>query len=302
VTRLLAAGAVAAVAACAASAQATPRAGSPAIAFVRESQVYTEIWTSDRNGRHLRRVVRLRRKAADQPVWSPSGERIAFSVDPNPPGLEQAAIYVTRRDGSGRRRLTGGRTVNTSPAWSPDESKIAFGKGMHGGIRWLGVFVMRADGTHQHRLTGNRDDDSPAWSPTGRRLVLSRGGSLFIVNANGSGARRLTTPPPPSPSGSEFSDGQPDWSPDGRWIAFVREEQLERGGVIDNLYVIRRDGSGERQLTTGGDDLSPSWSPDGRSIAYASYSSIMAVAPATGRTRMLVHIRGADLSSPAWRR
>jgi TolB protein len=81
--------------------------------------------------------------------------------------------------------------------------------------------------------------------------------------------------------------------PDGRWIAFVRSEQFDRGGgEIDYLYVIHPHGTGLRKVTDGGFDRSPSWSPDGRRLAYSSYTGISTV----------VVNRGADLTSPAWRR
>lgn len=301
VTKLSAA-VVTTLAICLASARAGPQSGSARIAFTRDRpSLYSEIWTADRNGNHARVLIKLRHAAADEPAWSRSAGRVAFTVDHDPPSASQVDIYVARAYGKGVRRLTRGRTVNTAPAWSPDGRKIAFAKATHGGFRRLGLFVMRADGSRQHRLTPNACDDAPSWSPNGRKLVVARCGSLYVVNANGSGARRLTTPPPPDPSGSVFVDDQPDWSRDGGWIAFVRDEQLERGGDIANLYLIRPDGSGERQVTTGGDDWSPSWSPDGRLLTYASYARIDAVAINTGQTRTLVAIRSADLSSPAWR-
>jgi TolB protein len=294
---------LAALVTCTASAHAVPAGNYSRIAFARGGY-YTQIWTADQKGRNPRPLVRFRRWAADQPAWSPSGRQVAFSLDRDPPSLGKAKIYVVRASGGTPRRLTGGRTVDTAPAWSPDGRWIAFSKATHGDFVGLGVFVMRADRGGQHRLTHNVCDDTPAWSPTGRKLVVSRCGSLYIVNADGTHARRLTTPPPPDPrNGSEFWDDQPDWSPDGRWIAFVRTEQFDRGGGdISQLYVIRRDGSGERQLTDGGDDRSPSWSPNGRLVAFASYSRIMTVTVGSGRQRTLVLMHGSELHDPAWLR
>ncbi len=151
---------------------------------------------------------------------------------------------------------------------------------------------MRADGRLRHRLTRSRCEYDPAWSPNGKRIVVSRCGALFVVNANGTHARRLTRPPPGS------ADDQPDWSPKGRSIAFIRIGSDDRAV----LYVIRTDGTGERQLTDGGDEHSPSWSPSGRFVAFASYSGIRTVKAATGQRRPLVTMRGSDLTSPAWHR
>jgi dipeptidyl aminopeptidase/acylaminoacyl peptidase len=63
-------------------------------------------------------------------------------------------------------------------------------------------------------------------------------------------------------------DSEPDWSPDGRRIAFVRQEP---DGRTSSVYVIRRDGGGLVRLTGEGKVAAmPAWSGDGRRIAYAA--------------------------------
>ena len=87
-----------------------------------------------------------------------------------------------------------------------------------------------------------------------RLVVTARDGDLFV------GERRITTSP--------AVDGEPDWSPDGREIAFVRQE---RGRRATSLYTIRRDGGGVRRLTRAAQVVShPAWSGDGQRIAYAA--------------------------------
>jgi TolB protein len=269
-------------------------AGAARIAFVRTGgeSLDSEIWVANRSGRGRRRLIRFSHAAADEPAWSPSG-RLAFTVDHEPPSAGQLEIYTARADGSRIHRLTrAGRTEATNPAWSPEGHTIAITEYTRGGLRRLGVFIMRADGRRRHRLTRNRCDYDPAWSPSGGQLVLSRCGSLFVVHADGTHPRRLTTPPPGS------QDEQPAWAPNGRLIAFVRIDDGDRS----SLYVIHSDGSLERQLTDAGDELSPTWSPDSKLVAYVSYTRIETVAVTTRQTRMLVSMPGSDLASPAWRR
>jgi hypothetical protein len=63
-------------------------------------------------------------------------------------------------------------------------------------------------------------------------------------------------------------DSEPDWSPDGRRIAFVRQDA---DGRSSSLYVVRRDGGGLLRLTGGAQVVAmPAWSGDGRRIAYAA--------------------------------
>src|SRR5438876_3268099 len=104
----------------------------------------------------------------------------------------------------------------------------------------------------------------PSWSPDGTQLVFAyalsggRGSGLWLVRADGSGWRRLTSCGQPAC----LQDSEPAWSPDGTKIAFVRNE---------DIYVMNADGSSVQRLTSATTPLGigqPSWSPDGRQIAF----------------------------------
>jgi hypothetical protein len=85
-------------------------------------------------------------------------------------------------------------------------------------------------------------------------VVFSREGDLYV-------GKQLITP-------SAASDTEPDWSPDRRKVAFVRQEPGKRSS---SLYVVRRDGGGLQRLTTAEQVVvTPAWSGDGRRIAYAA--------------------------------
>jgi TolB protein len=113
---------------------------------------------------------------------------------------------------------------------------------------------MNADGSGRRNLTrrpvdygGNDNGASPAWSPDGRKIAFDRGRGIFVMNADGSGQRRLT----------QFGR-QALWSPDGRMIAF-------RSWGADNveIFVMNADGSGLQNLTRTpkADEVGFAWSP-----------------------------------------
>jgi Tol biopolymer transport system component len=160
--------------------------------------------------------------------------------------------------------------------------KIVFVRQTHGAGGTLDVapaiYVVNPDYTGLTRLTDPAKgafDSSPTWSPDGKsiafvRLVTSvprfaEAHEIFVMNADGSGVRRLTR--------NSVNDGYPAWSPDGKWIAFSREDPHSRklGDVSFDIWVMRADGSGARQLTNSRDDeVEPAWSPDGRQIAFVA--------------------------------
>ena len=137
-----------------------------------------------------------------------------------------------------------------------------------------------------HGLPGVR---SPVWSPGGGRIAfLSRGErskEVYVVNADGSGQRRLT--------GDARFPAAPAWSPNGRQIAF------EGGsGATSSVYVVNADGSGQRRLARNG--RAPAWSPDGRTIAFFSDSKIYLMNADGSEHRQLTKCTECGRRSLAW--
>src|SRR5205814_9520420 len=84
---------------------------------------------------------------------------------------------------------------------------------------------------------------------------------IYVMNADGSGQRRLTRNP--------AKDVSPAWSPDGRRIAFARDRGSTKPS--SDIYVMNADGSRLRRLTRSpANDVSPAWSPNGRKIVFVS--------------------------------
>ncbi|NIV12097.1 MAG: hypothetical protein GWN62_12730, partial [Aliifodinibius sp.] len=106
---------------------------------------------------------------------------------------------------------------------------------------------------------------APSWSPDGSKLVYSsnRDGNweIYVINADGSNARRLTH--------LEVADDYfPYFSPDGRKIILM---SIDTTGTSASVCVIDADGNNLVRLTEeGGYAGDPHWSPDGKKIAFYS--------------------------------
>jgi Tol biopolymer transport system component len=150
----------------------------------------TWIWTVRPDGSDARPLVR-----GNNARWSPDGKRLVFSA---PTARSQGDLFVTRADGSARRRLLATPQLEWPNAWSRDGRKLLFTRAFDDGTSQL--YVMNADGTGVRRLTGARGENvGGSWSPDGRRIVFTStrfGHShLFVMRSDGTRQRELTRRP-----------------------------------------------------------------------------------------------------------
>jgi dipeptidyl aminopeptidase/acylaminoacyl peptidase len=206
------------------------------------------------------------KKSSSDPRWAPNSKRLAFLSDRD--GSQQ--IYVISPGGGEATELTHFEGGVSEFEWSPDGKKIAFtstgpeSKARKDRKEKFGDFeIVGGDYTMVHLWTLNADEEKPK--------------------------------PEPLTSGTEFSVGAFQWSPDSKRVAFsaTRDPDLSSGDTAD-IYVVRLSDKYVKKLVDSPDpDRDPIWSPDGTEVAYETgggwyLNSHVAVVSAEGGKPRLV--------------
>ena len=217
--------------------------------------------------------------------------RISFSS--NQTGFSQ--IYTMNSDGSDVRQVTAAAGANSRISdWSPDGRRIAFDSDR---TRAVEIFTMRSDGSEVQQIThlGGFSGD-PSWSPNGRHLVFEHASfgqcctNIWRINPDGAGLHELTT------FSMETRAAEPEYSPDGRWIAFQQFPNGVGPGQLSAIFVIRANGRDLRQVTPLEMDAGhPEWSPDGSRIIFnndftQNVGDIFTIRPNGTGVKRLTHV------------
>jgi eukaryotic-like serine/threonine-protein kinase len=217
---------------------------------------------------------RLVEQDAVQPAWSPDGRRIAFwGLRGGMGGSGERDIWTVAAAGGEPVEVTSDAHLDWNPAWSSDGRVLYFGSGRSGTLNLWRVPIDATTG----RPMGSPE---PVMTPSGKigSFSLSRHGGrlafesreerspLYRVAFDPKGGR-LTGTPELVLGGSRLIDSL-GVSPDGQWVVFTS------AGLQENVFVVRLDGTGYRQIT---DDRyrnrGPGWSADGSVIGFYSNRS-----------------------------
>jgi hypothetical protein len=158
-------------------------------------------------------------------------------------------VWIARSNGTGMHEVTTGPGADEMPSLSPDGKRVVFARTLHDGTkagRKTELFVANIAGGEAKRLTENTVEDvNPVWSPDGKTIAFgevngANRGTIDVIGADGGGQRTVTS------TGREYPD--PDYSPNGRNLAFIGEVANAPHGYESAIYTVRTSGAARNRV------------------------------------------------------
>jgi dipeptidyl aminopeptidase/acylaminoacyl peptidase len=234
------------------------------IAFVvttvdqKQNRRRSAIWSVPADGSREPIALTTAPQSSNSPRWSPDGKTIAFLSARPAPGdaatdTPRQQVWLLPLAGGEPRRVTNLLNGASGFQWSPDGSRLVV-VGRSGPSD-----TARSPSDVRHYLHANYKFNDSGWFDDKRT-------HLWIADVASGRTTQIT-------SGDDWNDSDPQWSPDGRKIAFVSDRTGKAFDSSHNtdVWVIDANGGPLTKIsdhTTG--DNSPRWSPDGQTIAFLS--------------------------------
>jgi Tol biopolymer transport system component len=238
------------------------------------------IYIMDMDGKNVRQIYGSDTNIAGV-VASPDGEKIAFfemsGQTGDFEGVNSAEIAAINIDGTGYQELTNNDYIDLQPQWYSDTRELLFISNPNN--VGTDIYVMSLDGNVIGQLTNTPGISEADPNCKCGKIVFTRDSSVWIMNDDGTGERKLTEPLNKGVDvGVQFpiGDYDPDLSPDCGRVVFSRLVGPGKnvGGINIgdyDLYVYDIESGTEKEISNdNGADFVPEWSDYGIIFIYVS--------------------------------
>lgn len=218
----------------------------------------TEIFIINKDGTGLRQVTNTPSTLEAYPGLSPNGQLIVYVAQDQ---LGNSQLYTCDINGGNIHQVTKFSVTYRKlfclrPIWSSDGTTIYFNSNKD--TTAFNIYSIKSDGSNLKRITTNTiaSDWGPNISMDVMKIVFYSAINsipyIFTVNTDGTNRKQLTT----------FFSGDPVWSPDGNYVAFMsnKDKPANDWAQGQDIYTIKADGTELTRITnTTGDKYYIDW-------------------------------------------
>jgi dipeptidyl aminopeptidase/acylaminoacyl peptidase len=236
-----------------------------------------QVWLLDRSGGEAFQLTEVKGRLQGY-EWSPDSKRLALTIGDPDPDAPDPSTASGQAPAGGAAGDAAGRGKAPKPIVIDRYKYKQDGQGYLLSGRHTYIYLFDMASKKLDRLTGGKaDEGSPSWSPDGTRIAFTSNrnadpdrepsAQLFVVDAKpGSTEKALT------PTTSRGGRGKAEWSPDGKWIAFLENDEKKYGAYgMEHMALVAADGGGAPTRVKATEDLdrgvsSPHFAEDGKSL------------------------------------
>lgn len=170
---------------------------------------FQQVWVVNADGTQAQQVSDEDTTARSGVIWSHDSQRLVYVSHAG--GCMDLTVVDLQR--GTRRRITEGREVEDSAAWSRDDRKLLVTRSHADGTLDKDLYLVDVEGRGEVRLTNEPGYHSAIrWSPDNRQIYFQRRGEIWVMDADGSQQRSISGP---APQGGFWGL---QISPDFRWV------------------------------------------------------------------------------------